>query len=159
MQNTTNDPFFEKAKDPIIQASVVLGFVVIFMALTKVASLSGAVEFKDYFPWIISASFLLFFTVLNSLFSLTSDDTNKYWIRSIISYLGLAIVSGGLAYLVSSVAFNDAGTIRWIFYVLTFVYLVFLSILNFMKRIVAFAEREEWTAPKKRSKNRKNRKR
>ena len=159
MQNTTNDPFFEKAKDPIIQASVVLGFVVIFMALTKVASLTGAVEFKDYFPWIISASFLLFFTVLNSLFSLSSDDINKYWIRSIISYLGLAIVSGALAYLASSVAFNDAGTIRWIFYVLTFVYLVFLSILNFMKRIVAFAEREEWTAPKKRSKNRKNRKR
>ncbi|MFK7774253.1 MAG: hypothetical protein AB8F94_19045 [Saprospiraceae bacterium] len=159
MQETTNDPFFVKAKDPVMQASVILGFVVIFMALTKVASLTGAVEFKDYFPWIISASFLLFFTVLNSLFSLSSDDINKYWIRSISSYLCLAIVSGALAYLASSVSFNDAGTIRWIFYVLTFVYLVFLSILNFMKKIVAFAEREEWTAPKKRSKNRKNRKR
>jgi len=157
MQNTTDDQFFEKAKDPVMQASVVLGISVIFMALAKVASLTGAAEFKDYFPWIISASFLLFFTVLNSIFSLSSDDINKYWIRSIICYLSLAIVSGALAYLASSVAFNDAGTIRWIFYVLTFVYLVFLSILNFMKKIVAFAEREEWTAPKKRK--RKNKKR
>ena len=155
MQNTTNNQFFERAKDPVMQASVVLGVSVIFMALAKVASLIGAAEFKDYFPWIISASFLLFFTVLNSLFSLSSDDTNKYWIRSIICYLGLAIVSGSLAYLASSVAFNDAGTIRWIFYVLTFVYLVFLSILNFMKKIVAFAEREEWTAPKKRKRKNK----
>lgn len=155
MQNTTDDQFFEKAKNPVMQASVVLGISVLFMAFAKLASLLGAAEFKDYFPWIISASFLLFFTVLNSIFSLSSDDINKYWIRSIICYLGLAIVSGTLAYLASSVAFNDAGTIRWIFYVLTFVYLVFLSILNFMKKIVAFAEREEWTAPKKRNRKKK----
>lgn len=155
MENTTNDSFFEKAKDPVNQALVVLGISVIFMALSKVASLAGAAEFKDYFPWIISASFLLFFTVLNSLFSLSSDDTNKYWIRSIITYLCLAIVLAGLSYLASSIAFDDAGTIRWIFYVLTFVYLVFLSILNFMKKIVAFAEREEWTAPKKRKRKNK----
>jgi len=159
MQDLNNDSFFEKAKDPVVQASVILGLVVIFMTLTKVASLTGAVEFNDYFPWTISASFLLFFTVSNSIFSLTSDDINKYWIRSIVSYLGLAIASAVLAYLVSSVAFDDAGTIRWIFYVLTFVYLVFLSILNFMKKIVSFAEREEWTAPKKRKQKRKNKRR
>ena len=155
MKNITNDSFYEKAKDPVKQASVVLGITVIFMALAKVASLTGAAEFKDYFPWIISASFLFFFTILNSLFSLASDDINKYWIRSIICYLALAIVSGTLAYLASSVSFNDAGAIRWVFYVLTFVYLVFLSILNFMKRIVTFAEKEEWNAPKKRRRKKK----
>jgi len=69
----------------------------------------------------------------------------------------LAIVLSALSYLASSVAFNDAGTIRWIFYVLTFVYLVFLSILNFMKKIVSFAEREEWSAPKKRKSEKKKR--
>jgi Na+-transporting methylmalonyl-CoA/oxaloacetate decarboxylase gamma subunit len=40
---------------------------------------------------------------------------------------------------------------------LTFVYLVFLSILNFMKKIVSFAEREEWSAPKKRKSEKKKR--
>ena len=157
MQKTNIDTFFEKAKDPVIQARLVFGCVVFFMALAKLTTLIVATEFKDYFPWIISASFLLFFSVLNSLFSLSSDDINKYWIRSIISYLGLAIVLSALSYLASSVAFNDAGTIRWIFYVLTFVYLVFLSILNFMKKIVSFAEREEWSAPKKRKSEKKKR--
>ncbi len=157
MQDKTNDPFMTKAKDPVNQATVVLGFIVVFIALTKIAIWTGAAEFKDYIPWIISASFLLFFAVLNSIFSLSSDDMNKYWIRSMISYSVLAIISGILAYLTSSVSFEEAGTIRWIFIVLTFVYLVFLSIVNFMKRIVSFAEREEWQAPKKRSKNRKGR--
>ena len=154
MENKTNDPFMAKAKDPVNQATVVLGITVVFIFLTKVAIWTGAAEFRDYIPWVISASFLLFFAVLNSIFSLSSDDMNKYWIRSIISYSGLAIISGLLAYLASSVSFYEAGTIRWIFIVLTFVYLVFLSIVNFMKRIVSFAEREEWQAPKKRSRKR-----
>ena len=152
MQNNTNDSFFAKAYDPVRQAAVVLGCSVCFMAFTKIVSWSGLVEFKDYIPWVIAASFLLFFAVFNSVFSLSTDDMNKYWVRSMISYSGLAIISGLLAYLASSVAFNDAGTIRWIFIVLTFVYLVFLSIVNFMKKIVTFAEKEEWTAPKKRQK-------
>lgn len=150
MQDNTNESFYAKAYDPVIQAAVVLGITILFMVFTKIAIWTGAAEFKDYIPWVISASFLLFFAVFNSVFSLSSDDMNKYWIRSMMSYLGLSVISGTLAYLASSVAFNDAGTIRWIFIVLTFVYLVFLSILNFMKKIVTFAEREEWTAPKKR---------
>jgi len=158
MQNTSNDSFFVKAADPVIQATIVFGLTVVFTTLTKIAIWTGAAEFKEYIPWVISASFLLFFAVLNSIFSLASDDMNKYWIRSMISYSVLAIISGLLAYLASSISFNEAGTIRWIFIVLTFVYLVFLSIVNFMKRIVSFAEREEWQAPKKRSRNRKNRK-
>jgi len=150
MQDKQNESFFAKAYDPVMQAAVVLGCSVIFMAFVKVSSWSGVAEFKQVIPWVVAASFLLFFAVFNSVFSLSTDDMNKYWLRSIISYFSLAIISAGLAYLASSISFNDAGTIRWIFIVLTFVYLIFLSIVNFMKRIVSFAEREEWNAPKKR---------
>ena len=154
MQNNNKDSFFSQAYDPIRQATVVLACCVSFMALTKIAIWTGVAEFKVYIPWVIAASFLLFFAVFNSVLSLSTDDMNRYWFRSVASYTGLAIISGLLAYLASSVSFNDAGTIRWIFIVLTFVYLVFLSIVNFMKKIVTFAEREEWTAPKKRKKRR-----
>ncbi len=157
MQNNTNQSFFAKAYDPAVQAGVVLGGIVIFIFLTKVAIWTGLAEFKDYIPWVVSASFLLFYAVFNSVFSLSADDVNKYWIRSMASYTVLAILAAGLSYLASSISFNEAGTIRWIFIVLTFVYLVFLSIVNFMKKIVNFAEREEWQAPKKRKNNRKKR--
>jgi len=152
MQDKQNESFFAQAFDPVRQAGVVLGCSVVFMVFVKIASWTGMAEFEQYMPWVVAASFLLFFAVFNSVFSLTTDDMNKYWIRSIISYFTLAIISGMLAYLASSVSFNEAGTIRWIFIVLTFVYLIFLSIVNFMKRIVSFAEKEEWNAPKKRKK-------
>ncbi|MEM6965174.1 MAG: hypothetical protein AAF573_10425 [Bacteroidota bacterium] len=152
MQDTTNDPFLEKVSDPVNQAGIVLVCTIFIMIITKMATWMGIAEFRDYIPWVIAASFLLFYAVFNALFSLSTDDMNKYWIRSMVSYSVLAIALGLLAYLASSVGFSEAGTIRWIFIVLTFVYLVFLSIVNFMKKIVAFAESEEWTAPKKRRK-------
>ncbi len=55
-----------------------------------------------------------------------------------------------MAYLFSSLSLNEAGSYRWIFTVLSFGYLVFLSILGFVKRIVEFAEKEDWQRPKKR---------
>lgn len=40
-------------------------------------------------------------------------------------------------------------TYRWIYIVVTFGFLVFLSMVNFMKKIVEFAEKEEWNQPRR----------
>ncbi|HFC00537.1 MAG TPA: hypothetical protein ENJ53_07005 [Phaeodactylibacter sp.] len=142
------------SQHPTHQAAVVLGSSVITMVLAKAATMSGIADFKEILPWIIATSFILFYVVFNTVFGLQTDDMNKYWVQSLISYAGLAIISGGLAYLFSSVSLNEAGTIKWIFYILTFAYLVFLSVVKFIKRIVTFAENETWDAPKKRNKKR-----
>ncbi|MGK0452465.1 MAG: hypothetical protein ACJAXE_003142, partial [Neolewinella sp.] len=44
---------------------------------------------------------------------------------------------------------------KWIYFVVTFGYLVFLSMIAFMKKIVEFAQKEEWNRPKLRQKKRK----
>ena len=74
---------------------------------------------------------------------------NKYWARSVMCYSVLAIVSAGTAYLFSSIPFGEAGTFKWLFIVFSFSYLIFLSIVRFMRNIVEFAEQEDWQAPKK----------
>jgi len=105
---------------------------------------------SDRFPWMTAAAFILFFAMFNSIFSLASDDMGKYWGRSILAYAGLVLGSGLMAYLFSSIPIREAGSYRWIIIVLTFGYLVFMSIVRFMKNIVEFAEKEEWNSPKKR---------
>ncbi|MEO0779409.1 MAG: hypothetical protein AAF146_22810, partial [Bacteroidota bacterium] len=91
----------------------------------------------------------LFFALINSLSSLSAEDLNKYWGRSMLAFAALAVASGLTAYGLSSLSINEAGSYRWIFIVLTFGYLVFLSIIGLMKNIVEFAEREDWQSPKK----------
>jgi hypothetical protein len=142
--------FLYKAYNPVMQAAMlfVAGFVV--MLFSKILSWMGIFEANQKFPWRTAAAFILLFAIFNSITSLSSKNLNNYWLKSMASFGVLAVASGFLAYLFSSLSINEAGSYRWIFTVLTFGYLVFLSILGFIKRIVEFAEKEDWQHPKKR---------
>ena len=147
---TQKASFLYKAYNPILQAALVFGAGFIVMLFSKILGWTGIFETNQKFPWMTAAAFIFFFAIFNSITSLSAKDLNNYWLRSMASFGGLAIASGFMAYLFSSLTINEAGSYRWIFTVLTIGYLVFLSILGFMKRIVEFAEKEDWQAPKKR---------
>jgi hypothetical protein len=151
-----NESFFSKAYNPVLQATVVFGAALTVIIVSKIIQQTGLVEVGDRFPWLTAASFMLFFAVFNSIFSLSSKNLNHYWGRSIFCFGGLALANGLIAYLFSSLSINEAGSYRWIYVVVTFGYLVFLSMMGFMKRIVEFAQREEWNHPRMR--NRRGRK-
>ena len=147
--------FYEKAYNPFLQAAIILGGMVAVVILSKLVNSTGLLDVGPKFAWMSAASFMLFFAVFNSVFSLSSENLNRYWGRSIIAFLGVAALMAGAAYLFSGMTIDEAGSYRWIFFVVTFGYLVFLSIMGLMKNIVEFAQREEWNHPRIRRKNNK----
>ena len=146
---------YAKAYHPILFSGVIFGAHLVFVLVSKLVHLTGWVDVGQRFPWVSAASFLLFFAVFNSIFSLSAKNAGQYWSRSMLSFAGLAIANGLIAWLFSSLSINEAGSYRWIYVVVTFGYLVFMSIMNLMKKIVEFAQREEWNNP--RIRNRKKR--
>lgn len=144
--------FFEKANNPFLQAIVIFVAGVVVTILAKLVNLTGLMDIQQTFPWMSAAAFMLFFAMTNSIFSLSSKNMAQYWARSIYSFIGLTAASGFMAYLFSTLSINEAGSYRWIFTVLTIGYLVFLSIMATIKRIVEFAEKEEWNHPRIRQK-------
>lgn len=155
MNNNSQGSIFDRAVDPIYQALLCLGAGLVMMLVGKFLNFIGVTSVSDRFPWLTSAAFILFFALFNSVYSLSAKSTTKYWGRSIYSFLGLAVVSGLMAYLFSSIPINEAGSYRWIYFVLTLGYLVFLTIVTLMRTIVEFAQREEWNHPRIRQKNKK----
>jgi len=158
MNNHENSSLFAKAYNPILQAAIVLGLVLFTTLLGKFTNSIGFIEVSATFPWLVAASFMLFYAVFNSVFSLSAADLNKYWTKSMLCFAGVAAISGLMAYFFSAIPISEARSYPWIFIVVTFGYLVFLSVMGFMKRIVEFAENEEWQKPR-RSSNLKKRKR
>ncbi|MCB0618852.1 MAG: hypothetical protein KDC43_06375 [Saprospiraceae bacterium] len=148
---------FYKAYNPFLQAAVVFGAAVIVMVGGKFVHWTGLIEVGERFPWLSAAAFMLFYAIFNSIFSLSAADLNKYWSRSIMSFAALAAANGLMAYLFSSLSIDEAGSYRWIYVVLTLGYLVFLSVMGFMKRIVEFAQKEEWNHPRLRNRRGKGR--
>jgi uncharacterized membrane protein len=135
---------------PFHQAGLVFGAGFILMLGGIVFDKTGLMAMDPLYPWSIATGFLLLFALLNSLSSLQSDNVLKYWGASIYSYMLLAAASGVAAWQLSGIPIGQAQSYKFIYIVVTFGFLVFLSMVNFMKKIVNFAEREEWNQPRKR---------
>ncbi len=148
-------PFMQRKFTPIVQAGLVFSGAVLLMAFGWLLTVSGIFPVERLFAWSIGAAFMLFFAMFNSLLSLRADNFAKYWGASMYSFIALALGTGGAAWLFSGVPIGEAESYRWIYTVVTFGFLVFLSMVNFMKIIVRFAEREEWNAPRTRDRKRK----
>ena len=150
---------YDNIFNPPVQAALTL-FLIITVSLGGMALRpSGVIDIGPAFPWLAATSFLLFFAVFNAVGSLTVKNLNKYWGRSMMSFLALGVVSGLTAWGLSTMTIDEAGSYRWLFFVVGFGYLVFLSLLGFMRAIVQFAQREEWNAPRIRKKNTRGKKR
>lgn len=143
---------FQRSFSPLLQAGVVFAGAVIFMFGGYLLGVTGLYRLETLYPWSIATAFLLLFAILNSLMCLKAPNALKYWGNSIYSYLALAVGNGLAAWLFSGIPLGEAESYRWIYIVVTFGFLVFLSMVNFMKKIVEFAEREEWNQPRQRRK-------
>ncbi len=153
---TQDSSIFKKDISPLKQAGIVFGLSAGIMLLTKLAQLASSGETDKTVYWTIAATFILFFAIFNALFSLSTKNMDKYWTQSILSYASLVVLTGLLAYLMSSISIDDAGSYRWIYIVLTMGYLIFLSMMTVMRKIVEFAQKEEWNHPRLRKKGRKH---
>ena len=114
-----------------------------FMILGYLANEVGAIEVGMKFPWIAAGAFILMFSVFNSINSFAAKDVNTYYRNSILGYMGLVFGGSMMAYLFSQTSINEAGSFRWIFFILTFSYLVFLVLTTFIRGILRVLETEE----------------
>jgi len=131
------------ARSPFIQGAVIFGVAFLIASAQKLGNMAGLIESDAIGAWIIFTSFILFFSIATSLMSLKAENMNKYWGRSIITFMAILILSGLIATLYSGLSIDEAGSFRWLFFVMTFGFLVFLSIVRLMKRIVDIAIKQD----------------
>jgi len=155
MNNSNETSIFSKAFDPFLQVGITFCAILIGIFGGMICRVTGILEISDTYEWMVTASFMLCFGLFNSVLSLASKDINRYWSRSMIGFGLMVILASLLAYFSSGISLFEAGSFTWIFQVVIVGYLVFVSIIGFMKRIVEFAQREEWNKPKRHSKKRK----
>ena len=148
----TVDTFFDKLKNPLYQVLLMIAFSVSIMLVSFLMNKVGITEVSDKFYWMTTCAIMLFFSVFNSVSSISSENLAHYWGRSLMAFMAFAVVSGGFSYLFSGLVIFDAGSYSYIYFVITFVYLIFLAMVQTMKAIVEFAQKEEWSQPRTKNK-------
>lgn len=139
-----------KLNSPPIQSLIVWIGAIVAMVLGWLFDRISPGHSDPLFPWSIATAFMLCFAILNSVLSLRADSFTKYWQASMYSYMALAFATGLTAWLFSGIPLGEAGYYKWIYMVVSIGFIVFLTLVNLMKTIVRFAEKEEWNEPRKR---------
>lgn len=134
---------FYKAYHPILQAVLIAGLSLVLMILVFLMNIVGLSSFPPKVFWMISGACMLYFGLFSSIFSLSTNNFNNYFLMSLIGFVGVAISGSLFAWLFSGQGIDEAGSFRWIYFILAFSYLLFLAIVNGMRRIVEFAQRED----------------
>lgn len=138
-----NESLFEKKISPLLQLAVVSGFCIVMMGFSILMPAVPYSSTAHIMPWVVLCGMILFFALINSILSFSADDGGKYWMQSIFCFAGLLVGGGLVAWAISGVPIGEAGSVKWIYFVLTFGYLVFLSIVNLIKFLVKLAQRQD----------------
>ncbi len=131
-------------KKPISQFAIIATTAILIMTLYKLVALLGWNHNEKQFYWTLGGTFVMFFAVANSVTSLNvKGDLSHYWQRSTAAFTFLALGLGALAWLYSGLSPREAGSILFILVVLTFGYLLLLSVMRLFRKIVNIAQRED----------------
>jgi len=130
----------QQKDNPIFQA---LAVGVIGLVAMGIANMGSSSETGWENVWIVLITFMLFFSIMNTVISLASDNQVQYFWKSITCFFALMAFMILMAYVISSVSFYEAGFFRWMIVVVVFGYLVFFSIVMAMQRIIKYAQRQD----------------
>ncbi len=127
---------------PFVQGGFILGLMLFFHLIVWILEICG-MDLGETISWEISLTLLLFFALGNSVFFLNTKEKGKYWSYSITSFIVVAAASIGLSRLISGFGLSESGSIKWIYFIFSFSYLIFISIIGLMRRIVEIAIKQD----------------
>jgi len=141
--SATKPDFFSRISNPFYQSGFVICLVAFAMIVLKVLNALHTTDINTSVYWVIGGAGLLFFGIFNSVISLQDGDMNVYWYKSFAAYAALLGITWLAAQSLSGLNIDEAGTFKWIFFILTFAYLLFLSLMRAMRKVVAMAQQED----------------
>ena len=144
MENPQQAAFFDKIYNPFLQGGVIFGFVALIMGGFKVLEMSHSIDPSPRAFWMVCGTGMLVYALFNSIISLSiKTDMNQYWTRSTGVYTVLMVIGSCLAWFFSGLTIEESGSFKWIFMVVTFGYLLFLSLMRFIKKVAFIAQQED----------------
>lgn len=128
---------------PMVIASLCSLLTTVIFVFFKIYELlkSQKIEVEQYV--IIACAIILFYIILNIVSGFKVDDLKQFYKESIYSFIGLVGVSLLLIYLFVNHSIFSNQDHKWLIKLLAIIYIVLLTILSSVKKIVGIAISQE----------------
>lgn len=139
----TSDKILTGLLSPVWQGALAAVLILVFGLVDLMMPHTDTFMEQGFTPWAIATAMILCFIILNTITVLRIGTDSTYWGRSAMVLIGLMIFSYLLCWALSGRHIDDVGSFRWLWFVLTLVWLVFFVIVRSIKRIVNIAIRQD----------------
>jgi hypothetical protein len=134
---------YNREVNPFIQAAIAVVIQALALVVVKLVGKSGDGVDDPVLYWEVVFTILLTYMLFNAMLSFPYKMRGQYFMRSLISFVIVAVTGGLLANFFSGITMDEAGSFRWLYLLLTFCYLVFLSIANAIWKIIEMAKKQD----------------
>ena len=136
-------PIITHIVDPFYQAGFIVAMIIILTLVDHVLPHDDTLFEVNAGAWIVGTAMVLLYIIINTIVALRIEAIIPYWIKSVICFVGLFAFTYAWSYFLSGKHIDEVGSFRWLWMVLTMVYLVFFGIVRSMKRIVDIAIKQD----------------
>ncbi len=128
---------------PLNQAALIVGMIIVFTLVDYVLPHHYELFEINSGSWIVGTAMIFCFIIFNTIVALRSEPILPYWSKSVMIFIGLLVFTYAWCYMLTGKHIDEVGSFRWLWIVLTMVYLVFFIIARTMKRIVDIANEQD----------------
>ena len=128
---------------PLNQAALIVCMTIVFSLIDYVLPHHNDLFEADSGSWIVGTAMIFCFIIINSVVALKSEPILPYWSKSLLIFVGLLVFTYAWCYMLTGKQIDDVGSFRWLWIVLSMVYIVFFIIARTMKRIVDIANEQD----------------
>jgi len=140
-----SNSLFTRSINPLKQLGVIFGFFVLCIAVIFLLHTTGAIDPNPMLYWEAAFTCVMVYIIFSSALSFSYPNKSKYFMFAIISFIILMVSTGVLAAVISgqSIDIGGGGSFRWMYMMFTFSYLVLLTIVNSMSKILQYVKKQD----------------
>lgn len=134
---------YQREVTPMMQAAIVFGLILVIFFGLYFGHLLRWYAFDPMDIWLVGTAMMLFYILFNCIFGFNNENITTYFRNSIYSYIVLVVATCLLSQWITKVSVFDAKTYSWILVVFSIVYLIFMTVLGLIKKIVSLAIKQD----------------
>jgi len=119
---------------------LIIGLAALFYLIFGLIS-PGSLEKMDI--WTLTTAMLLFYIIFNIALGMNQQHKLIYYRDSVYGYVFLVAIGIIVGKFISGISVFEAKTYSWIIFVFSLVYILFLSLVSLIRKIVEIALRQE----------------
>ncbi len=140
-----SNSLFARSIHPFKQATTILAFYIVCNIFVWAFVSAGVLDKNPVLYWEAGFTCIMIYVIFSSALCFSYKNKMQYYTFALIAFAIMVVVTGFGAYFISGLSIDEVhhGSFRWLYIVFTFSYLVLLTIVNAMSKIINYARKQD----------------